>query len=43
MANDVEELLQPFFRKIMRRDKIGAEEQAAIVAAAAERLDLLPR
>lgn len=42
MANDVEELLQPFFRKIMRRDKIGAEEQAAIVAAAAERLDYSP-
>ncbi len=42
MANDVEELLQPFFRKIMRRDKIGLEEQAAIVAAADERLDYAP-
>lgn len=42
MANDVEELLQPFFRKIMWRDKIGVEEQSAIVAAAAERLDFAP-
>lgn len=42
MANDIEELLQPFLRKIMRRDKLGVEEQTAIVAAADERLDYAP-
>ena len=38
MANDIEQLLQPFFRRIMLRDKLGADEQAAIAAAADERL-----
>lgn len=34
----VEQLLQPFFRKILLRDHLGEEEQAAIAAAADQRL-----
>lgn len=35
----VEELLQPFFRKIQLRDELGAEEQRAIAAAADQRVN----
>lgn len=35
---DVEELLEPFFRKITARDSLGPEERAALVAAADERV-----
>lgn len=41
-TRDIEDLLQPFFRKIMQRDRIGTEEQAALAAAADERLDYAP-
>ena len=34
----VEELLQPFFRKILLRDELGIEEQRAIAAAADRRV-----
>lgn len=34
----VDELLQPFFRKIMLRDELGIEEQRAIAAAADQRI-----
>lgn len=36
--SDMEELLEPFFRKITARDALGAEERSAIVAAAGERV-----
>lgn len=35
---EAEELLQPFFRKLGRRDRLGLEEQHAIAEAAEERL-----
>ncbi|QQR37632.1 Crp/Fnr family transcriptional regulator [Devosia oryziradicis] len=35
----VEMLLQPFFRKMQIRDKLGIEEQQALAAAADQRLD----
>lgn len=35
---EARELLQPFFRKIQLRDRLGDEEQSAIAAAADERL-----
>jgi CRP-like cAMP-binding protein len=34
----IEELLQPFFRKILLRDELGTEEQRAIAAAADQRV-----
>jgi CRP-like cAMP-binding protein len=38
----VDELLQPFFRKILLRDALGAEEQRAICEAADQRLSFSP-
>ncbi|SEP65284.1 cAMP-binding domain of CRP or a regulatory subunit of cAMP-dependent protein kinases [Devosia sp. YR412] len=35
---EAEELLQPFFRKLNRRDRIGPEEQRALAEAAEDRL-----
>jgi len=37
-TKSVEELLQPFFRKISLRDELGIEEQRAIAAAADQRV-----
>lgn len=37
-TTSVEELLQPFFRKILLRDELGLEEQRAIAAAADQRV-----
>lgn len=37
-TKSVEELLQPFFRKILLRDELGIEEQRAIAAAADQRV-----
>lgn len=39
---EAEELLQPFFRKLQRRDMMGPEEQRAIAEAADERLLFQP-
>lgn len=39
---EAEELLQPFFRKLQRRDMMGPEEQRAIAEAADERLLFAP-
>lgn len=38
-VQDVEDLLQPFFRRLMLRDKLGTQELAAIANAAGERLE----
>lgn len=38
ISDKVEELLEPFFQKIIVRDVLGAEERRAIVAAADEQL-----